>query len=180
MFIFGWTSPLRAPRTLCNKKKGMWFLQKFFPCDNVKIRSISKGVHDTGETDINVEVLSLGTFFTLKVPGVHYGTDERTSIFRHIEMNALIAYRRRVLRMMPARLKLQRWPRWTFENTVRWSRQIHPSCISKKTATQNSCNIHHTADLRGGEQHIKICSRTAWCIGSNIKRFQPGASENTL
>lgn len=115
----------------------MWFLHKYFPCNKVKIRSISKGVHDTGETDINVEVLSLGTCFSLKVPGVHYGTDERTSIFRHIEMNTLIAYRRRVLRMMPARLKLQRWPRWTFENTVRWSRLIHLGCISKKTATQN-------------------------------------------
>lgn len=137
----------------------MWFLHKYFPCNKVKIRSISKGVHDTGETDINVEVLSLGTCFSLKVPGVHYGTDERTSIFRHIEMNTLIAYRRRVLRMMPARLKLQRWPRWTFENTVRWSRLIHLGCISKKNSHTKSCNIHHTADLRGGEPHIKICSR---------------------
>lgn len=162
IFNFRWTIPLnvREPLRLCRTTvKSMRFLLKFFPCDNARIRSISKGAYDTGETDINVGVLSLGTCFSLKVPGVHYSTDERTCILRHIEMSTLIAYRRCARRMTPARLKLQWWPRWTFENAVRWSRQICPGGISKKTSSQTkSCNIHHMADLRGEEPRIKICS----------------------
>lgn len=79
----------------CKNNKACDSLRNSFPVITQKSDPSVRGSMIPVRQISTLNVLSRSTCFSLEMPGVHYSTDESTCILRHIEMNTLIASRKR-------------------------------------------------------------------------------------